>query len=105
KAVHRVLLVRKDFKNGRQLGHDQQFDIPASQIDELHVPASLAQHGRANDQGAQPCAVDVIDVGEVQNDAVIFTGCQLLDFLPEGSRLRADRDPAVQVEDSDPLSL
>src|SRR5690242_11310432 len=61
-AVDGVLLVGEQVEHGGELGHYQQLDVPAIQVEQFHDSARLAQSGGTDHESAEPGAVDVIDI-------------------------------------------
>ena len=49
-AVHGILLIVEEFKNGSEFGENQQFDVAAIQIQQLHDAAGSLHPGETDDQ-------------------------------------------------------
>src|SRR6185436_3414747 len=73
-AVDGVLLVGEDLEDGGELGHDEQLDVAAVEVDQLDVAAGLAEGGGAHDQGAEAGAVDEVDAGKLEGDVDFARG-------------------------------
>ena len=87
-----------NIKNGQQLGQLHDLVEFFAQMAEAHVCTLILGVEMRRDQSAQPRAVDVCDVGQVQNDLLFSFRDQLLSFSrrellssPSSSRAGASR--------------
>src|ERR1700736_5059807 len=68
KAIDSTLLIVENFEDGGELGHNQQLDAAAAQVQQLDFAAGPL-HGRVgHHQSAESGAIDVIDLLHIENN-------------------------------------
>src|SRR5579871_4676445 len=98
---HGVKFVVFDVEDGVELGDvEDVFDL-LGEIEQLEFAAGVADGGEGADQFADPGAVDVIHLGEVQDDLLLAFAEQIPDGGAEIVNLIAEDDTSAQVQDGD----
>ena len=82
-AVDGVMHIGEDLEAGCQLGHHQQLDVAAVEVDQFEVAALLAQAGGQHHQRAQPRAVDVVHMLQIEHHPRGAATGQRADFLAQ----------------------
>src|ERR1700676_716487 len=85
-----------DIENGQQLCYLQDFVKFSTQIAEAQGCTQSFGADVRSDQSAQPRAVDIFNIGHVQDDLLLSCGDQTLQFLTERIALLAQHNLTVQ---------
>jgi hypothetical protein len=88
---------------GEQLGQLHDFVEFLAEIAEAYGGAGIFGAEMSGDQSTKARTVDIIDFGHVQNDLLLTTGDEALEFLAEGSTLFAQNDAAIQGHQGDAI--
>src|SRR6267154_150099 len=92
-------LVRIDFEDGEELGQLQEIVHFFCQMQQLQISAAIFDAGIRTDQFADPGAVDVVDVREVQQDERTLLFQQLANGLSQQRAAFAQRNSPADIDD------
>src|SRR6266568_3169702 len=104
-GLHRRRLVVFHVENGVQLGDLQQVVDLLGQIQQLQFPALVAHGSVCADQFADPRAVDVIHVAEVQQNFLLALAEQVFDIVAQHDAAFAERNAATAIHNGDAVDL
>jgi hypothetical protein len=90
-----------DVEDGVELGDVEDVLNFFGEAEEFEFAAGVADGGEAGDEFADAGGVDVVDVGEVEDDFLFAFGDELADGVAEFSCFVAERDASVDVKDGD----
>jgi hypothetical protein len=90
-----------DVEDGVELGHIEHVLDFLGEAEELEFAPSVADGREAADQFADAGGVDVIDMGEVEDDFFLALSDELADSVAKLSGFVAKRDASADVDDSD----
>ena len=90
-----------DVEDGVELGDVEDVLHFFAEAVEFEFAAGVADGGVAADQFADAGGVDVIDVGEVEDDLLFAGGDEFADGVAEQAGFVAEGDAAVEIEDGD----
>ena len=90
-----------DVEDGVELGDVEDVLNFFAEAVEFEFATGVADGGVAADQFADAGGVDVIDVGEVEDDFLFVGGDELADGVAEQTGFVAEGDAAVEIEDGD----
>jgi hypothetical protein len=88
-----------DVEDGVELGDVEDVLNFLGEAEELEFAASVADGGEAADQFADAGGIDVIDVGEIEDDFFLALGDELADGVAEKSGFVAESDASGNVDD------
>jgi hypothetical protein len=71
------------------------------EVEELEFASGVADRGEGADEFSDAGAVEVVDIGEVEDDFLFALGDQVADGGAKSADLGAEDDAAVDVEDGD----
>jgi hypothetical protein len=94
-------LIVFDVEDGVELGDVKDVVNFLGEVEELEFSAGIADGGKAADQFADAGGIDVIDVGEVEDDFFLAGGDELADGVTKLAGFVAESDASVDVDDSD----
>ena len=75
------------------------------EVEELEFSAGVADSGEAADEFSDAGAVEVIDVGEVEDDLFLAPRNEGTDFIAESADFGAEDEAAGNVEDGNVIDL
>lgn len=90
-----------DVEDGVELGDVEDVVDFFGEGEEFEFAAGVADGGEAADEFADAGGVDVVDVGEVENDFLFVGGDELADGVAEQAGFVAESDASVDVDDGD----
>jgi hypothetical protein len=90
--------VGDDFEDGVELGHLQQVGHFFGEVDQFELAAFVADAGEKTDQGAEAGAVDVFDVGEVEQDLFAAFGDEFAAEVADGGGTFAEFDASGDAD-------
>src|ERR1700684_1864873 len=90
-----------DVEDGIELGDVEDVVNFLGEVEELEFASSVADGGEAGDEFADAGAVDVVDIGEVEDDFLFALRDEFVDSGAESADLRAEDNAAVDVKDGD----
>ena len=102
-GFHRLLLVVIAFKNGDKFRNLQKVSNPLGEVKEFDVPTGVARAGKQADHGADAAAIDVVDVSQIEYNAVVLSEI-LLDCVPQLAGLFTEDNAPVAVNDLHAIS-
>ena len=88
-----------DIEDGVELGDVENVVDFLGEVEELEFAAGVAHGGEAADELPDAGAVDVVDVGEVEDDFLFAFGDEIADGVAEVADFFAEDDASVDVED------
>jgi hypothetical protein len=94
-------LIVFDIEDGVELGYVEDVVNFFAEVEELQVPAGVADGGEAADQLADSGRVDEIDVSEIENDFLFSFGKHTSDSVAEVLGFIAQSDAAIEIENDD----
>ena len=94
-----------DIEDGVKLGDVEYVVDLFAEVEEFEFTAGVADGGETADKFADAGAVDVIDVGEVENDFLLAASEQIADGGAEGVGFVAEDDAATDVEQGDMIDF
>lgn len=94
-------LVIPDIENSVELGDVKDVLDFLTEVEELEFAARVAHGGEAADEFSDTRTVDVIHVGEVEDDFFLAALNQAVDGIAEIANFVAENDTAVNVENGD----
>jgi len=90
-----------DVEDGVELGDVEDVLNFFGEAEEFEFAAGVADGGEAGDEFADAGGIDVVDVGEVEDDFFLARGEQVADGVAELAGFVAEGDAAGDVEDGD----
>ena len=90
-----------DVEDGVELGDIEEVVNFLGEVEEFEVAAGVADGGVAADQFSDAGGVDVIDVGQVEDDFFLAGSDELADGVAEFAGFVAEGDASVEVDDGD----
>lgn len=90
-----------DIEDGVELGDVEDVLNFLGEAEKFELAAGVADGGEAADQFADAGGVDVIDVGEVENDFFLALSDEIADGIAEVASFVAESDAAANVDDGD----
>src|ERR1700687_552493 len=100
-----AILVRVDLEDGEQLGQLQKIMHFFRQLQELHCSAAVLHSHVGADEFADARAIDVVDVGQIQQDERTLLVQSLADSLPQERTAFAQGNTTADVDDGDSGSI
>jgi hypothetical protein len=104
-GFHGFEFVVADIEDGVKLGDIEDVVNLFAEIEEFEFAAGVADGGEAADEFADAGAVDVIDVGEVENDFRLAASQKIADGGAERVGFVAEDDAATDVEQDDVIDF
>src|ERR1700686_1693448 len=86
-----------DVEDGVELGDVEDVVNFLGEVEELEFAPGVADGGEAADEFSEAGAVEVVDVGEVEDDLLFAFRDEAADGVAEGVDFVAENDAAVQV--------
>src|SRR5690348_965517 len=99
------IFIGKNFEDGEELGDLQKIVNFFGEMEKLQFAAAIGDGGVAADEFADAGAVDVIDVGEVEQDGGAAVVEQLANGFAEQCAAVAEGDFAAHVHDRDAADI
>src|ERR1700733_13114095 len=94
-----------DIEDGVELGDVEDVVNFLGEVEELEFSAGVAGGGEAADEFSDAGAVEVIDVGEVEDDFLFALGDEGTDFIAESADFGAEDETSMNVEDGDVIDF
>ena len=90
-----------DVEDGVELGDEEDVVNFLGELEELELASGVADGGEAADEFSEAGAVEVVDVGKVENNLLFVFGDEAADGVAERVDLVAEDDASVNVKDGD----
>ena len=90
-----------DVEDGVELGDVEDVVDFLGEVEELEFASGFADGGEAADQFSDAGAVEVVNIGEVEDDFLFALSYEIVDGGAERADLGTEDDAAVNVEDGD----
>ena len=100
-AAHRRTSILEHFKDRIDLRDVQQIVYALGRVQQLYRPALVLDGRISRDQLSDPGAVDVGDIGQVQQNLSAPARDQFADQIPERRSVLTQCDAAGGIDDSD----
>ena len=90
-----------DVEYGVELSDVEDVMDLLGEVEQFEFAAGVAHGGEAADKFTDPGAVDVVDVGEVEDDFFLAVRDQLMHSVAERADFFTEDDAAVDIDDGD----